>query len=185
MTPPERSFFPSGEGDPVGLLPGEGLASGLALGAGVGVGVSSGAGVGVTLGDGLGEPFFLLLFFGDGDGELFGVGLTEAAGAGVGEAVGFGELVGFGVALAFGVAVGDALAFGEGVGVGELFFFFAPELFRFFGAGVGSKMLLILSPNDWALAAGAVKPMRHASAPVSRNLAARPINGQAPAGSLC
>ena len=142
-------------------MPGEGLASGLSVGDGVAV--ASGDGVGVTLGDGLGDPFFLPPFFVEGDGELFGVGVTEASGAGVGEALACGELVGFGVALALGVALGDESGFGEGVGV-ELVFFFVEllELLRFFGGGVGSKIPLILSPNDCASAAG--DPNKHASA---------------------
>ena len=140
----------------------------------------------MTLGEGLGEPFFLPLFFDEGDGELFGVGVTEASGAGVGEAVVFGELVGFGVVLGFAVALGDPSGFGEGVGVEDVFFFFAElELLRFLGGGVGSKRPLILSPNDCAFTSGAVKPMAPASAPVSRNLAARWINAQAPAELLC
>ena len=176
MTPPDRSFFPSGEGEAVGLSPGEGVS------VGDGLGVSSGDGV--TLGDGLGDAFFFLLLFDDGVGETFGVGDSDGDGAGV------GELVGFGDGLDFGVALGDAFGFGEGVGVAELFFFVFVELlelFRFFGAGVGSKMLLILSPNDCASARGAAKPNAApvASAPMSNSLAMRVFNAPARAGSPC
>ena len=142
-------MFASGEGDADGLEPGEALDSGLS--AGEGSGVSSGDGLGVTLGLGVGDPFLLPLFA-EGDGELLGVGVTEASGFGEGEAVGFGELDGFGELVAVGVALafGEALGFADGVGVGDDFFFVELELFRFFGAGVGSKMSLILSPNDCA-----------------------------------
>ena len=130
----------------------------------------------MTLGEGLGALFFFPPFFVEGDGELFGVGVTEASGSAVGEAVAFGELVGLGVGLVFGDALGDASGFGDGVGVEAVFFFFVLELFRFFGAGVGSKMPLILSPNDCASATGVVKPMPHASTAASNHLPARWIN---------
>ena len=167
----------------MGLVPGDGLASGLSVGEGVGV--SSAAGVGVTLGDGLGEPFFFLLDLPDGDGELFGVGVTDASGVAVadGEAAGFGELVGFGAADDFGGALAEACGFGDGVGVLAVFFFEALELFRFFGAGVGSKMLLILSPSDCASARGAVKPQ--ASAQTSNSVAKLLFKLRVPAGLPC
>ena len=120
-----------------------------------------GEAVGVTLGDGLGEPFFLLLLrAGEGEGEFFGVGVTEGSGEDVGEAVGFGELVRFGDAVGvgelvrfgdgevFGVTLGEL--FGRGDGVALFFFLVVRVLFRFFGEGVGSKMRLIFSPNDCA-----------------------------------
>ena len=130
-------------------MPGDGLAA--ALSSGDGLGVPSGDGEAVGLGDGVGEPFFFLPDLGEGDGEFFGVGVTEASGVAVGEAVAFGVLVAVGVALAFGV--GELFGFGDGVD--DFFFAELLELFRFFfGAGVGSKMLLILSPNDCASIAG-------------------------------
>lgn len=179
MTPPGRSFFSPGEGEALGLWPGDGLTCGLGLGDALGV--SSGSGEGVTLGEGLVEAFFFLLLFDDGEGEAFGVGDRAGDAAGVGEFAGFGE------GLDFGVALGEAFGRGEGVGVAELFFLDPLELFRFFGGGVGSKMPLILSPNDCASACGAVKPNATAlaSAPTSNSLATRSFNARVPAGSLC
>ena len=140
------------------MTPGDGLASGVAVGDALGV--ASGEGLGVMLGDGVGDPFFLPRF-GEGDGELFGVGVTEASGEAVG--VGFGEALGVGVPV--GAGLGELFFFGEGEGVGELFFFVLVELLRFFGGGVGSKMLLILSPNDCCAGAwGATLAKRNAAA---------------------
>ncbi|HSH37811.1 MAG TPA: hypothetical protein VK993_03415 [Chthoniobacterales bacterium] len=112
----------------------------------------------MTLGEGLGDAFFLPPLRA-GDGEFAGV----ADAAGVGEVVGFGELVGFGVALPLGVGDGEPFELGDGVG--DLFFFVvaALVLFFFFGVGVGSKMLLILSPNDCACVGGATNPNASAS----------------------
>ena len=195
MTPPGRSLLPSGDGDGVGLVPGDGLAPGLS--AGDGLGDASGDGVGVTLGDGLGEPFFFPPFR-VGEGELVGVGVMDAAGVGVavGEAVGFGVMVADGVGLALGVGlafgvglasgVGELFGLGDGVGV-EDFFFEELELFRFFGGGVGSKMLLILSPNDCACASGCANPKTTAKtvAPTRNSLGSRVLKWRVPAGSPC
>ena len=139
----------------MGLSSGEPLASGVDVGEGLGV--SSGDGVGVGVGDGVGELFFFPLLP-EREGEAFGVDVGEASP--VGDGLGFGVGLVFAAGLVFGVAVGDGdgelFRFGDGDGVGELFFF-ALELVRFFGlgVGVGSKMLLILSPNDCAAARGA------------------------------
>ena len=196
MTPPGRSLLPSGEGDGVGLVPGDGLAPGLS--AGEGLGDASGDGVGVTLGDGLGEPFFFPPLR-VGEGELVGFGVTGASGVGdaVGEAVGFGVVVADGVGLALGVelalgvglapGVGELFGLGDGAGVEDFFFAELLELFRFFGGGVGSKMLLILSPNDCAWAAGCAKPniTAQAVAPTRNSLATRILTSRVPAGWPC
>ena len=184
MTPPGRSLLPSGNGEAVGLVPGDGLAPGLS--AGEGLGDASGDGVGVTLGDGLGEPFFFPPLR-VGEGELVGVGVTDAAGVGdaVGEAVGFGVVVADGVGLALGAGlafgvglapgVGELFGLGDGVGVDDFFFAELLELFRFFGGGVGSKMLLILSPNDCACASSCADPNTTAKtvAPTRNSLGSR------------
>ena len=148
--------------------------------------MASGDGEAVGLGDGVGvgEPFFFLPDFGEGDGEGFGVGVTEASGVAVGEAVGFGVLVAVGVGLAFGV--GELFGFGDGVGVADFFLPELLELFRFFfGAGVGSKMLLILSPIDCASARGATKPNATplATAVASNSLRMRALKLRVLAGS--
>lgn len=127
--------------------------------------MSSGDGLGLAVGDGVGDAFFLLPFLGDGDGEAFGVGVSEGVGVTValGELLFFGEALGFGVGDAVGVGLdlgdGLGLAFGEGDGV-AFFVETVEELFRFFfGAGVGSKRRLIFVPRSCApLFNGAVKP---------------------------
>ena len=177
MTPPGRSLLGEGEGEAVGLVPCVGDAVGLS--AGEGLGLPSGEGVGVTLGEGVGDPFFLPPLR-EGEGEPLGVGVTEGSGVCVGEAVGFGELPGFGLGLR------------DGVGVAEVFFFvvldFFGALFRFFGAGVGWKMLLILSPNDCASAAGGAANANatpHASVTRSNRCWIALFNVRVPAESIC
>ena len=172
-----------GDGDALGEVAGDGLPSGLSVADGLAV--ASAAGLGVTLGEGLGDDFFPFLPpFAVGEGELFGVGVTDASGVAVGEAVGFGELLGRGEALGCGVALGEAFAFGDGEGV-AFFFVVVVELFRFFGAGVGSKMLLILSPIDCASARGATKPtaVPYATAVTSNSVMTRALKSRVPAGS--
>jgi len=130
--------------------------------------VGDALGEGDASGDGLGvgEAFFFLPDF--GDGELFGFAVAEGSGVafglGFGEAPNFGEALGLGDALGFGL--GDGLfAFGDGEGVGlEVFF----TLFRFFGGGVGSKMRLIFVPNDSSAACSRGATLAKTSATASR-----------------
>ena len=128
---------------------------------GDGLAMSSGEGVGLAVGDGVGDAFFLLPFLGDGDGEAFGVGVTEGVGVtlALGELLFFGEALGFGVGDAVGVGLdlGDGLGLASGEGEGVAFFADAvEELFRFFfGAGVGSKRRLNFVPRSCADACGA------------------------------
>lgn len=141
-TPGGRFFLPSGEGDGAGLSSCDGLVSGLALGDGLGVTLGDGVGEASGLGDG--DDFFLPLF-GEGEGELFGLDVTDGDGGTLGLALDFGDAFGFGETLDFGLGEdrGVGEAFGEGVGVVEDFFAVV-ELFRFFfGGGVGSKRRLI------------------------------------------
>lgn len=173
----------------IGVASRVGLSSADAVG--LGLGDSDAEGDAVGLGSGVGEPFF---FFdlGEAEGELFGAGVSEGVAVGdglvldellrFGEAVGVGDSSGFfAEALGFGEADGDVDGLGFGDGVGELLDFFAVKLFRFFGGGVGSKIFLILSPNESsaACAAGAAKmrkvpsriqriPFRHRVIPSQR-----------------
>lgn len=173
-----------------GFLIGVASSVGLSLAGEVALGLadSSGAADALVPGSGVGELLFFF-FFGEPDGELCAVGVSDASGfgvtdgadfdellllcAGVGDSSGGGELfrfgdgVGVGDFSGFGVAEGDAdaLGLGDADGVGELADFLPVELLRFFGGGVGSKIFLILSPNESsaARAAGMLKPKRIAS----------------------
>ncbi len=147
VAPGGCDFFGLALGD--GLSSGEGDSSGAALGDGLGD--SSGSGVG--------EAFFF--FSGEGAGELFdfgvGLGVSLSSGVGLGDGLFFFELLFF-FGEALGEGSGDAFFFGEGLGdgVGLDFFFdgvgdvflLVEDMRFFFGGGVGSKMRLILSPND-------------------------------------
>jgi hypothetical protein len=192
-------------------------AFGFLIGVASSVGLSSADGVAVTLGDaegdalglgsGLGEPFF---FFrageleGDdfgvalGDGSTLALGLAVPLGVGVGldfdelfrfgDALGFGDSAGLADGVAVGAAEGDGDAFGFGDAVGDVLAFFVVELFRFFGAGVGSKIFLILSPRPSSARPCGAEPAS-ATAQVdttsSRRQPVRSITSRVPAGSLC
>ncbi len=148
---PRAFCFLSGVASSVGLSSGEGV--------GAGSGDSEADGDALGLGSGVGELFFFFPFgVADATGEVSGFGVTSGSSSAF--ELDF-ELSFFGVALGscdgrprFGVAEGDGDAFGfaVGVGVGEGLDFFVVEIFRFFGVGVGvgSKIFLILSPNDSA-----------------------------------
>jgi hypothetical protein len=172
---------------------GDPVASGLALGSGLasgdGLGVASGVGLSLGVGLGIGERFFFFLLDLD-DGDADGVAVTDDCGVGVALAFGVAELFGDGLALGdalgFGVAEGVTLAVGEGDVFGAAFFLV--ELFRFFGAGVGSKICLILSPNDCAPeAGGATSAPRSTAMHETATAMFRPIrfNEIAPSGSPC
>ncbi len=133
-----------------------GVASSAGLSSGEGVGDSASDGDALGLGSGVGELFFFFPF-GDADAEaelsLLGVGDGSSSDSELDFDVAFfTDALGSGEGLRFGVAEGEADGFGLAVGdwVGEGVGFFDVELFRLFGegVGVGSKMLLILSPND-------------------------------------
>jgi hypothetical protein len=129
-TPPDLSFFFS-----------SGEALGLGDGVSVGLGDSSGEGVGD------GELFFFFETLGDGkgDGERFGFGVASSSASCFGD----GEGDAFFVGEADGEGVGDAFFLGDGDGDGVALL--VDGFFFFFGGGVGSKICLILSPNDGSL----------------------------------
>src|SRR4051794_36201595 len=156
-TPAGLSFFLS-LGDALGL--------GVGDGASVGLGDSSGEGVGD------GELFF---FFepGDGDGARFGFGVASCSsssfGDGEGDAFFFGEADGDGL--------GDSFFFGDGEGEGVALL--DEDFFFFFGGGVGSKMFLILSPNDCSLRSCGAMP---ATKIIAASRRATFLNGRVPVG---
>ena len=98
----------------------------------------------------MGEIF--LCFFGAGEGLASSVstGLSLGEASGVGLTVALGEAFAFG--LGDGVGVGDGFFFFAGLGDGDVFFFLVDVVVLRclcgVGVGVGSKIFLILSPND-------------------------------------
>jgi hypothetical protein len=147
-------------GAPFFLAVVSGLALGVSPSAGVAVGLGEGVSdsTGVAVGDGEVLRFF---FLGEGLGDESGDGLGEAFFfAGEGETLGSDSSDGVGLEVAFFFVFdargeGDFSGVADGFGVGNFsassFFFGAGELLRCFrgvGVGVGSKIFLILLPND-------------------------------------
>jgi hypothetical protein len=144
-------FFAEGESDGVALV--GSVAPGVAVGLEGGVGDSADRGVGegedlcFFLREGLGEDS------GAGVGEtfFFFLGEAEALGSGVAESSGLGGTLRFFCAGGDGDFSGVGIGFDDGVLSASSFFFGAVELLRCFrgvGVGVGTKIFLILLPND-------------------------------------
>jgi len=187
-------------GEGVGVTLGVSSASGVAVGPGEGSGDSAGVGVGdedlrFFFGEALGEESGV----GVEDDFLFFLGEADALGSGFSVGVGlaavfffFEEAEALAPGFSTGVGLPEAFFFfeekgdgdfsgvGDGFGVGDFsassFFFGAVELLRCLrgvGVGVGSKILLILLPNDSSAGARAAKLVRIARAATPRANARR------------